>query len=177
MVMSRTRSAAVALVLMGLPLAGAFAQQRLTNICVVEVKRIQEAFFRDSKRAKEYQAFRDGVKQELKNREEDLEELERKRLEASRANNTAEANRIADEISRQKADRDSFAKLKDQERLRMLADLMANDKFYGELLAAIEWVCRQEGYAAAFHLEEASLLWWDSEIDITDKVIERMNAQ
>jgi Skp family chaperone for outer membrane proteins len=176
MEMSRSRLAAAALVLLALPLAGAFGQQQITNFCVVDKTRIQQAFFRESKRAKEYQAFLDLVKQELKTLDAEIEELERSRVEAVRVNSTAEADRLAREIATKKANRDAYAKLKDQDRLQRLADLMANDKFTRDMYAAIEYVCNQEGYAAAFDLAQTPLLGWDPEIDVTDKVIARMNA-
>jgi outer membrane protein len=154
-----------------------FAQQRLTNFCVVEVERINQVYFRESKRAKEYQAFRDLVKQELKTMDAEIEELRLKRLDSGRANNTEESARLDRQIASKQAERDTYVRLQDQKRLKMLEDLQSNDKYYRELIAAIEWVCHQEGYTGAFNLLETPLLWWDAEIDITDKVIARMGAQ
>jgi Skp family chaperone for outer membrane proteins len=168
--------AALTLALVLLPLS-AFAQQRLTNFSVVEVERINQVYFRESKRAKEYLAFRDLVKQELKTMDAEIEELKLKRLESGRANNTDESNRIDRQIGSKQAERDTYLKLQEQKRLKMLDDLLSNDRYYRDLTAAIEWVCHQEGYAGAFNLSETPLLWWDPDIDITDKVIARMGAQ
>jgi outer membrane protein len=177
MVCSRSRALAAAVVALAMAAAPAFAQQRLTNFCVVEVERINQVYFRESKRAKEYQAFRDLVKQELKTMDGEIEELRLKRVEAGRAGNTDESGRLDKQVAAKQAERDTYLKLQEQKRLKMLDDLLSNDRYYRDLTAAIEWVCHQEGYAAAFNLSETHLLWWDSEIDITDKVIERMGAQ
>jgi outer membrane protein len=166
-----------ALVAALLAAAPAVAQQRLTNFCVVDVSKVNQAFFRESKRAKEYQAFRDLVKQELKNMDADIENLKLKKVEATRASNTAEANRLDRQITDKQTERETYAKLQEQKRLNMVNDLLSNDKYYRDLTAAIEWVCNQEGYAAAFNLADAPLLWWDPDIDITDKVIGRMSSQ
>jgi len=177
--MTRSRPAAfiAALLLVGLPSTGAFGQQRLTNFCVVEVGRVNQVFFRESKRAKEYQAFRDLVKQELKTMDSYIEELKLKKVEANRANNAAEVSRLDKLIGDRQSERDTYVKLQEQKRLTMLDDLQSNDKYFRELIAAIEWVCHQEGYAGAFSIPEAPLLWWDPDIDITDKVIARMSSQ
>jgi outer membrane protein len=158
-------------------LAPVVAQQRLTNVCVVDVSKVNQAFFRESKRAKEYQAFRDLVKQELKTMDADIEELRIKKVDATRANNSSEANRVDRQIAEKQAERDTYARLQEQKRIRMLEDLQSNDKYFRDLVAAIEWVCHQEGYALAFNLAETPLLWFDPDVDVTDKVIQRMSSQ
>lgn len=177
MVSSRIRACLLASLALALAARPALGQQRLTNFCVVEVERINQVYFRESRRAKEYQAFRDLVKQELKTMDDDIAELRLKRVEAGRANNSEEAARLDRQISAKQSERDTYLKLQEQKRLKMLDDLLSNDRYYRDLTAAIEWVCHQEGYAAAFNLTETHLLWWDSTIDITDRVIERMGAQ
>jgi Skp family chaperone for outer membrane proteins len=153
------------------------AQQRLTNFAVVEVSRIQAVYFRESSRLKEYEAFRTAFRQELEKMQSELDALRTRRTEANRASNQSEVARLDTAIANGQTELETYRRLKEQQRLRMLDDLLSNDRFYRDLRSAVQWVCNQGGYSGAFDLDETLFLWWDPSIDITDDVIARMAAQ
>jgi len=159
--------------------AGTAAAQttRITNFAVVEVSKIQNAYFQQSARFREYVAFRSQFQQTQDSMRAAIGDLQIRRTEANRAGNTSEVSRLDARIAEAQSELDTYIRLKEQERVRLLAELMSTDRFYRDLIAAVQWVCNQEGFSGAFNLEQTQLLWWDPLIDITQKVIERMAAQ
>ena len=56
------------------------------------------------------------------------------------------------------------------------SDLQLNSRFYSVLYKAIQYVAESEGYSLVLKTSDADLVWYHTEIDITDKVIARVRA-
>ena len=56
------------------------------------------------------------------------------------------------------------------------SDLQLNSRFYSVLYKAIQYVAESEGYSLVLKTSDADLVWYHTEIDITDKVIARVKA-
>lgn len=164
-------------VLLGLTALGAAAQQRMTNVAVVDITKIQTTYYSQSARFKEFNAFKDDFQKAMDQRNAEIGDLQVRRAEANRAANQAEVNRLDGRIAELVAERDTFRQLKEQQRIRLVNELLSTDKFFRDVRAAVQYVCNQEGYALALTLDATTLLWWDPEVDITQKVIARMAAQ
>ena len=171
---SRRWVAAVVLLVLGLAPAVA---QRIVNACVVDSNRVSQAFMRESSRARALDDFIESVEEEIARMTSDIDVLKSRRVEAVRDNDDDAVADLDEQLREREENLTTYRQLQERKYEEMIEDLVDNDAYYRELIAAIQQVCEEEGYSYALDVRIAGLLWWDPDIDVTDRVIEVMTLR
>jgi len=168
--MKAGRGAAIALVLLVAAQAPVVAQ-RIVNACVINRIKVSEAYMRESRRARELDAFMANVEEEVTRMTAEIGDVKLRRLDAVRDNDDRGVDDLDQQLREMEDNLSTYRELQKRKREQMIQDLIDTDAFYRDLIAAIQRVCEEEGYSMAYDLNVAGLLWWDQEIDITQRVI------
>jgi len=155
--------------------AAAFSQQ-LTRVAVVDMQRIYNEFFQDSRGVKEFETRTTSVQNEINRMTLEIQELRTRHTNALAVNNQAEVNRLDSEISRRTETLRSYATARNAELDAERRNLQTI--FFNNVRDEIRYVAESEAFHFIFDSNNsAGLLWFNSLFDLTDKVIQSLRLR
>jgi outer membrane protein len=156
---------------------GALSAEQITRVGILDIDKVYAVYFRESRAVKEFQQKRVEVLRDVNKIEEEILELENRKLEAESRGDASEALRLDNEIYKKRQYRDDFRRIKMDQLRRMSEKLYQSDEFLDELLDAIEFVAESEGFSLVLNAggqSSQAFLFYTPEIDITEKVIQEL---
>ncbi|MDR2965434.1 MAG: OmpH family outer membrane protein [Treponema sp.] len=152
--------------------------QHLTRVCVVDLPRVYQEFFRESRAVREFEDRSNRVQTEVNRRQNSINELKVRLEEARESNNTSQVNRLEVQINNQTESlREYFqaqtAILENQRR-----NLMVSGSFLTQVNDEIRFIAESEGFSIVMDIKaNNSIVWYNPTIDITDKLIQSLRAK
>lgn len=153
--------------------------QHLTRICVVDLPKVYQEFFRESRAVREFEQRSKNVQDEVDKRQNAINELRVRHSTAIADGNQNEANRLEAQITRQtEALRDYFqaqtAILDNQRR-----NLMTSGSFLNQVNDEIRFIAESEGYSIVLDktARNSGITWHSPTIDITEKLIQNLRSK
>lgn len=153
------------------------AAERITNVGLVDLRRVTTAYFRESAAVRELQAERDRMNAERVRLEAEIFELQGRKVQAERDGLLQRALQLDDELHTRRQHLRDFVAVKNRQLAQQEARLAESDEFLGELAAAIEFVAESEGLSLVLNKNNPSLLFFVKEIDVTDLVIAELGRR
>ena len=164
-----------ALLLVYVLLSGQFGYQ-VTLVGVVRIEEIYLNLFSESKNVRDFEEFKQTVEDAIRGYEQEILELEYRRLDAMEHGDGELARDYDEEISGQEAILEQYKSVKTRELEWRLREIEQSDEFKSDLHDAIVKVAGEEGLSLVLRSDRSNMdiLWWAPEIDITENVIEAM---
>ena len=153
------------------------AAERITNVGLVDLRRVTTAYFRESAAVRELQAERDRMNTERARLEAEIFELRGRKVQAERNGLQQRALQLDDELHTRTRHLRDFVAVKNRQLAQQEARLAESDAFLGELAAAIEFVAESEGLSLVLNKNNPSLLFFVKEIEVTDLVIAELGRR
>ena len=152
--------------------------QHLTRVCVVDLPRVYQEFFRESRAVREFEDRSNRVQTEVNRRQNNINELRVRLEEARESDNSSQVNRLEVQIHNQTESlREYFqaqtAILENQRR-----NLMVSGSFLTQINDEIRFIAESEGFSVVLDMKaNNSIVWYSPTIDITDKLIQSLRAK
>ena len=151
--------------------------EQLSKIGVVNFSSIVEDYFAessawreiDSMRAK-YNDGRDAILDEINN-------LRMDKLQAENNNDEIKALKLDDQIYNRQEYLKEFHSVWQNRINSKIQGVYQSSTFTAEILDAIKYIAESEGYSMIMRTQDADILWYSKEIDVTDLVLERLRWQ
>jgi len=157
-----------------------FAEQ-LTRFAVVDLTKVMQSFYKESKAMRDYEDRKRTLKVEVDKMQEEIRALLAKKVEAEAKGDALEADKINQTIEKRKELVKEYYQVKTDELEAQRQKLMATDQLYPEVYEEIQRVAESEGYTMVLDWKRGSelslVLWSSTTIDITDKVIANLLAK
>lgn len=153
-----------------------FAQQ-ITTVGVIDTARVYSTYFTQSTAVRELESFRDQFQNELNRHSQELRDLQEQKLNATNAGNDALALGLDQEILQKAQFIRDFQRIRQRQLDDMQNNLTQSDAFFRQMQEAIRLVSEAEGFTVVLDARDSALLWWSSEVDITDAVIARLRTR
>jgi outer membrane protein len=170
-----------ALVLAVLFCAGMAGAQQMTRYAVVDLTKILESFYSDSKTLRDFEEKQRSVQAEIDKMSKEIKDLQQKKLESQQKGDDAKVVELDSLIQKKTEFVKDYYKVKNEELDSQRKKLFESSEFASEVYAEIRRVAEGEGYSMVIDWKRASelrfLIWYSTSIDITDKVIENLTAK
>jgi outer membrane protein len=151
------------------------AAEKLTTVAVVDIDKVYEAVFAASKPVRDFEQLKQSIQDELNGYVAELNKLKDQRLDAATKNDTAQMQKLDQDIAQKTQFIAEFRRVKQTQLEDTKKSLSSSDELKQDLDAMIEYVAISEGYTVVlFSGLNTNLYWWSSEVDITQKVIARL---
>ncbi|MEM5947781.1 OmpH family outer membrane protein [Spirochaetia bacterium 38H-sp] len=160
----------ILLIFLILPLYS-FAEE-LTTVAVVDINKVAMVFFKNSYAVKQIESFKQEIQTTLNRLKDELNDLKNKKLLAEEAGNQEEALRLDNDIFNKQKYIQDYYRVKSQQLAEKQKQLAESSTFLQELQNALSYVAENNGYSVILKSTDPNLLWWNKEVDITEKVIE-----
>ena len=149
----------------------AFSQQ-ITRFGVVDTARVYAAYFRNSAPMRNYENKKTEFQNEINKRMDEIQQLQRQKLDYQNSGNNSAALRLEAEITKKTDNLTQYTAAKNIELESLKTSLQNSDAFYRKLYSTIERVAEHEGFSMILSLQQANaILWYSTSVDVTDKVI------
>lgn len=166
---------AVAISIFMLVCAKGFSQQQITKFGVVDTSKVYSAYFKNSAPVRNYEAKKKEFQAEITKRSEEIKTLRKKKLDYEAAGDTANAQKVAADITKKTEYLTDYTNAKNAELETMLNNLQRSDDFYKKLYKTLAKVAESGGYSMILSLQESnSILWYSTSVDVTDQVIQEL---
>ena len=155
--------------------AWSFSEQ-LSQIAVIDLSKIVSNYFKESQAWRELEEMTEQYEEEKEAILEELDQLEEKKIEALNEGEDEEALKIDDEIFSKKEYLQEYSRIKYNQIQKKRNSLVESPTFLSEILNVIKYIAENEGYSVVMRSRDPDLMWWSSEVDITDMVLQRLRA-
>jgi outer membrane protein len=150
--------------------------QQITRFAVVDTTRVYQSYFRNSAAVRNYESKKAEFQNEINKRTQELQELQKKKLDYEKNDNEAAALRVEADITKKSNFLSEYANTKNIELETLKNTLQRSDAFYQKLYETLGRIAESEGYSMIMSLQQANaVLWYSPSVDITDKVISELN--
>lgn len=154
--------------------AGTAFSEQLSQIAVIDLSKIVSNYFKESQAWRELEEMTEQYEEEKESILEEINQLEEKKIEALNDGDDEEALQIDDEIFTKKEYLQEYSRIKYSQIQRKRNSLVESPTFLSEILNVIKYIAENEGYAVVLRSRDPDLMWWSSEVDITDLVLQRL---
>ena len=145
----------------------------ILNVGVVDISRIFEVFFEESRAVRELQEFRGNIQAEVQMLQDEIAVLRSAKIDAELADRASEALRLEEEILRKEQFLQDLKQVRFRELEKRREALVDND-FLSEISQAVEFVAVRDGFSLI--LEKSTILpvYMAEEVDITEDVLRHL---
>lgn len=147
--------------------------EQLTTVGIVDINRIYNSFYRDSQRVRELERLKREYQAEIDSQVNDLNVLYEQRLFALEIGDQMRVTQLESEIRTMQQYLEDLTRRRRQQLDERQKELLS-DEFLIQLQEAIQFVAEAEGFTVVFRTDVDGLQWWSQEVDISDKVLERL---
>jgi outer membrane protein len=145
----------------------------ILNVGVVDISRIFEVFFEESRAVRELQEFRGSIQAEVRMLEDEIGVLRSAKIDAELADRASEALKLEEEILQ----KEQFLQDLKQVRFRELEkrrEALVDDDFLSEITQAVEFVAVRDGFSLILEKNTILPVYMAEEVDITEDVLRHL---
>ena len=153
---------------------GTLHAAQLTQIGVINISKIISSYFESSYALREINDMQSKFETDKQKILSNIQDLEQQKVNAQNAGDNQKALQLDNEIFKQKNYLQEFIRIKTNQINQKRNSLLQSQNFLSELVKAIAYVAENEGYSIVLRSDDPSIMYWNKEVDITDKVIARL---
>ncbi len=150
--------------------------EQLSKIGVVDFNSIYENFFKESSAWRVIDQIDETYSQYMAAKKNELDILEEKKMIAINTGSEREELQLEAEIYDLKEHLRNYHDFMSMKRQREIEKIRESDTLAAEIVKAISYIAENEGFSAIFRSDDPNLLWYSIEVDITEKVLERLRV-
>jgi outer membrane protein len=144
---------------------------------VVDLSRIVSDFFQESSAWREIEQLREKMQSTIEERKQELNTLQQRKLEAQDEGKESLVLQLEEEIRKKKDYLKEYNRIMSQRIESKRSNLLTSSDFSREIVQAVEYVAQQEGYSIVLRKKDPNIVYYNYEVDITEKVLEYLRRQ
>lgn len=145
---------------------------KLTMVGVVDLTKIVSDYFQESTAWREIDQLIQKTEETIKERRDELGSLEQRKLEAMEDNNQRLTLQLEEEIRQKQEYLKEYNRIMTERIESKKSNLLTSSDFSREIIRAVEYVAENEGFSIVFRKKDPNILYYNYEVDITEKVLE-----
>jgi outer membrane protein len=148
--------------------------EQYTQIGIIDFSKIISHYFRESKAYRELEEMKNEYEENRQRIMEEIDQLESRKIRAENRGDEQEVLELDNQIFEKKEYLKEYSRIKYNQIKKKQESLLQSSSFLSEIIKEIEYVAENEGYSIVLRAQDADLMWWSPEVDITDMVLERL---
>lgn len=148
--------------------------EKLTMIGVVDLTKIVSDYFKESTAWREIDELTNKVEDTTNEKMNEIRELQGQKIEAENNNNDNLVLRLDDDILKKQQYLQEYHKIMSDRIASKKENLLTSSGFSKEIIETIQFIAENEGFSIVLRKKDPNILYYNYEVDITEKVIERL---
>lgn len=153
-------------------LAASVGAAKLTMVGIVDLTKIVSDYFQESTAWREIDQLVQKTEETIREKREELGMLEQRKLEAMEEDNRRLTLQLDEEIRQKQEYLKEYNRIMTERIESKKSSLLTSSDFSREIIQAVEYVAENEGYSIVIRKKDPNILYYNYEVDITDKVLE-----
>ncbi|MDX9801093.1 MAG: OmpH family outer membrane protein [Spirochaetia bacterium] len=149
--------------------------QQITKIGIINYSKVISSISGDSRALQEIERLIKSYEEGVAAIKNDITALEERKLYYTNLNNEMDVLKMDEQINKKQQYLKEYSRLKLANIEERKKRMMMSTEFLGEILDKIENIAETEGFSVIMNSRDPDLIWWSHSVDITDKVIEKIN--
>lgn len=145
---------------------------KLTMVGVVDLTKIVSDYFQESSAWREIDQMIEKTEQTIEEQREAINQLEQQKLEAQEQSNDKKVLQLEEEIRNKQEYLKEYNRIMSERIETKKSNLLTSSDFSKEILRAVEYVAEHEGFSIVLRKKDPNILYYNYEVEITDKVLE-----
>lgn len=145
---------------------------KLTMVGVVDLTKIVSDYFQESTAWREIDQLIQKTEDTIKEKRDELGNLEQRKLEAMEKNDQRLTLQLEEEIRQKQEYLKEYNRIMTERIESKKSNLLTSSGFSKEIIRAVEYVAENEGFSIVFRKKDPNILYYNYEVDITEKVLE-----
>ena len=151
--------------------------QQLTRFAVVDLPRVYITFFHESRAVRDFEERSARVQNDIDRMNAEIQTLRGNLIAAEFQGNRELALRLESEINQKTEYLREFHRLRTMELETQRSRLAQSNSFLEQVYDEIRFIAESEGFSMVLNLREnTGILWFSPTVDITDRVIQNLQA-
>ena len=155
-------------------LAGSLFAEKLTMIGVVDLTKIVSDYFKESTSWREIDELTKRVDESTAEKMNEIRELQEQKIDAENRNNDSLVLKLDDDILKKQQYLQEYHKIMSDRISSKKENLLTSSGFSKEIIETIQFIAENEGFSIILRKKDPNILYYNYEVDITEKVIERL---
>lgn len=151
--------------------------QQLTRFAVVDVDKVNVAFFKESKAYRDWQDQSARVQKEIDRMTKEIQDLKSAQFTADGKGDKDQALKLENDARKRSEYLREYYRTKTAELEDMKSNLVQSESFYRQVSEEIRYIAESEGYTMVLNSKDPNILWFSSSVDITDKLIQNLRSK
>lgn len=151
--------------------------QQLTRFAVVDVDKVNIAFFKDSKAYRDWQDQSARVQKEIDRMTKEIQDLKSAQFAADGRGDKEQALKLENDARKKSEYLRDYYRTKTAELEYMKNSLVQSDSFFKQVNEEIRFIAESEGYTMVLNVKDDGILWFSPSVDITDKLIQNLRSK
>ncbi len=148
--------------------------EKLTMIGVVDLTKIVSDYFKESTAWREIDELTNKVDETTNEKMDEIRELQGQKITAENNNNDNLVLRLDDDILKKQQYLQEYHKIMSDRIASKKENLLTSSGFSKEIIETIQFIAENEGFSIVLRKKDPNILYYNYEVDITEKVIERL---
>lgn len=148
--------------------------EKLTMIGIVDLTKIVSNYFKESSAWREIDELTQKVEETTNSKLDEIKTLQEKKIEAQNKGDDTLALQLDNEIEKKKQYLQEYHKIMSDRITSKKENLLASSGFSKEIIDAVSYIAEDQGFSIVLRKKDPNILYYNYEVDITDKVIDRL---
>lgn len=148
--------------------------EKLTMIGVVDLTKIVSDYFKESTAWREIDELTNKVDETTTEKMNEIRDLQGQKIEAENKNNDNLVLRLDNDILKKQQYLQEYHKIMSDRIASKKENLLTSSGFSKEIIETIQFIAENEGFSIILRKKDPNILYYNYEVDITEKVIERL---
>ncbi len=154
---------------------GAFGQQKITKVGVVDMTKVVNAFYTKSPAVKELMDYWTETEAQLAKISKEISDLEAAQAKAKNEQNDSAALEYEKKANDRKEYQKDFYRYRKLEYDKKFEAVSKSSAFYNEILNIIERIAVRDSYSLILKTTDPSIMYFSKDVDITQDVIDYLS--
>ncbi len=148
--------------------------EQITKVAILDYSRILSSFYADSAEARRIEEMKTSFAEEVRRLQEEIQDLSERMLDAREKGNSRDELELDSRIQERKSYYQEYVRVRGNQIMQAENGLASSNDLAREILDVIQYVAESEGYSIVLKRSDPNLVWWNYEVDITEKVLSRL---
>ena len=148
--------------------------EKLTMIGIVDLTKIVSNYFKESASWREIDELTQKVEETTNTKLNEIKNLQEKKIDAQNKGDDTLALQLDNEIEKKKQYLQEYHKIMSDRITSKKENLLSSSGFSKEIIEAISYIAEDQGFFIVLRKKDPNILYYNYEVDITDKVIDRL---
>lgn len=155
-------------------LSSSIFAEKLTMIGIVDLTKIVSDYFKESTAWREIDELTKKVDETTTEKLNEIRDLQGQKIEAENNNNDSLVLRLDNDVLKKQQYLQEYHKIMSDRIASKKENLLTSSGFSKEIIETIQFIAENEGFSIILRKKDPNILYYNYEVDITDKVIERL---